>query len=319
MPAYPVMVADLGGTSLRVAIDTGGALTHQQVVATADLGGDATAWLRRWVDDRPVRPLAACVAVAAPVRCGRVRLTNADVWIDAGGLDLPAVLVNDLQAAAMGVDLVGPQGRVHLAGPAPVAGGPIGVLGVGTGLGQAVRDDGVVLPGEGGHAAFSPVDEDQRRLHGYLLQRHDYVDWEHVASGSALPALLDHAEELHGRSPRLGEARAQAAAAGRSVGSVVLALADQDPACSLALRLLLGALGVEAGNMALRHLTTGGIWLVGGVAARLQPWLEAGPFHQAFERRGRFSELAAATPRVLVLDELVGLRGAGQLGRELLA
>lgn len=321
MPGPPFMVVDIGGTSLRVALARDGVLSHRARVGTAELGGDAAPWLRRWRMALPDPPIAAAVAVAGPVTDpDRVELTNVQLRLARADLDLPAVLLNDLHAAALGVHAVPAAGRVRLAGPAPDPEGPIAVLGVGTGLGQAVRLGDTVLPGEGGHAAFAARDAEQRALADFLAARHGYVDWEHVASGSALPALLDFACTVHGRGPALS----QALGAGQAPAAVVLDLADRDPACAQALRLLLSALGTEAGNMGLRHLATGGVWLVGGVAARLRPHLEwtsspdGGPFHAAFQARGRFSELAARLPRLLVLDDDVGLYGAARAAAGLL-
>lgn len=309
MRTQPLMVVDIGGTSLRVALWWQGRLQHRARVGTASLEGDPAPWLRRWRQGLPVAPAAAAVAVAGPVTDpDQVALTNARLRLRRDDLDLPAVLLNDLHAAALGLHRVPAPGVVHLAGPTPDPAGPVGVLGVGTGLGQAVALGEVVLPGEGGHGAFAAMDPEQRALFEFLAARHGYVDWEHVASGSALPVLLEYAEQVHGRSPAVVAARE----AGQAPAAIVLALADRDAACALALRLLLSALGAEAGNMALRHLTTGGIWLVGGVAGRLRPFLDGGPFHAAFQARGRFSELAARLPRVLVLDDDVGLYGAAR-------
>ncbi|MCK6507029.1 glucokinase [Myxococcota bacterium] len=309
MQNQPLMVVDIGGTSLRVALSLDGRLHHRQRVDTDSLAGDPAPWLRRWRQALPLAPVAAAVAVAGPVTDPeQVELTNARLRLSKDALGLPAVLLNDLHAAALGLHQVPPAGVVHLGGGAPDPAGPIGVLGVGTGLGQAVRQGEVVLPGEGGHGAFAATDDEQRALRDFLAARHGYVDWEHVASGSALPALLAFGEQVHGRTPAL----AQALAAGQPAAAVALALADRDPACALALRLMLSALGTEAGNMGLRHLATGGVWLVGGVAARLRPFLDGGPFHAAFEARGRFSALAAGLPRLLVLDDDVGLYGAAR-------
>ncbi|NOY27065.1 MAG: hypothetical protein GXP62_14440 [Oligoflexia bacterium] len=320
MTIDPVFVADLGGTSLRAALDLGDRLVHHTRIATADLDGDASAWLARWVARLPTSPVAGCIAVAGRVRGDTARLTNAAVSVDAARLGVPTRLVNDLHAAAMGVDRVPAQGRVILSQARPEVGGVMGIIGVGTGLGQALRVGDHVLPGEGGHAAFAPVSDAQRALLSFLSDRHGYVDWERVVSGSAMSDLLDFAQQRCGNSADLRAARQAALASGEGQGAVVLGLADRESACALALDLLLSALGTKAGDMALCHLCGGGIWLLGGVAARLRPWLAQpqGAFQRAFESKGRFSELAASVPRVLVLDDRVGLWGAGRIARELL-
>ncbi len=314
------MVADMGGTSLRVALDQGGRLHHAARVETRALEPDAAPWLRRWLDDLPARPRAACIAVAGPVLNGEVRLTNREVSLKAVDLPVPTVLVNDLHAAAMGLDRV-PRDRVlRIGGNRPDNRGPIAVLGVGTGLGEALRVHEHVLPGEGGHGAFAPVDDDTRDLHGWLLARHGNTEWEDVACGTGLGRILPWAQARAGTSPALHAALADADAQEEPPESVVLAMPD-DPACALALRMMLTALGTEAGNAGLRHLSTGGVWLIGGVAARLRALLleEDNPFNRAFEqRRGRYATIAAALPRMLVVDDDVGLYGAGVIARDLM-
>lgn len=307
----PVMVADIGGTTIRVALDRGGQLSDLARAPSASVEPDPAPWLSQWAQGLSEAPQSACISVAGPVRDPRqVELTNVRLRLRADAFGFPACLINDLHAAAMGLSLVPAQQRLHLGGPLPQEGGPVGVIGVGTGLGQAVACGEQILPGEGGHGVYAPQDERERGLQSFLQQRFGYVDWEHVCSGSAFADLLDFARTVHPDSPPLGS--------GIAAGAWVLERADLDPACALALRLQLSALGAEAGNMALRHLTTGGVWLVGGVAARLQPWLKGETFRRAFEARGRFSELAASMPRLLVLDQDVGLRGAGRVARALL-
>ncbi|MCB9778236.1 MAG: glucokinase [Alphaproteobacteria bacterium] len=309
-----MLVADLGGTSLRVAVVGAGGVEARARVATDALDGDAGTWLRRWLREQGHDVAAAAIAVAAPVDGERARLTNAAVDIDARDVGVPCVLLNDLAAAALGVDRVDEDRVVDLGGGPRRPDGPMAVLGVGTGLGEAVRVGEVVVPGEGGHGAFAPLDEEQAALWEWLRARHGYVDWEHVASGSALPALLEHAVERVGAGREL----ALRLERGDDPAPLVLELAEQDAACGLALRLLLTALGAEAGNLALRHLPEGGLWLVGGVAGKLRSWLlPGGHFDAAFRERGRFSARAAAIPRRLVLDDDVGLWGAAVAARSL--
>jgi len=316
MSDAPVMVADLGGTSLRVALEHKGELRGIAHARAEDLGTDAAPWLRAWMQAQPVRAQAATVAVAGPVADDEVRLTNSPIGLRAADLGLPARLVNDLHAAAMGVDRVPPELVRDLGGPALQPGGVIAVLGLGTGLGEALRLGNTVLPGEGGHASFAPADAQQARLLAFLAARNDgYVDWEHAASGRAMGPVLDFALTEVAAPAWLRQVRA--ALPEHELGPLVLGHPGE-PACALARELVLSTLGREAGNMALRHLATGGLWLVGGLAAKLSPWLPGGAFHDAFETRGRFSELARRMPRRLVLDDLVGLRGAAVIARVLL-
>ncbi len=318
----PVMVADLGGTSLRVGVLTDGALLHKDRVATDALPADASLWLREWLASLPSLPAAACVAAAGPVRAGCVRMTNAGVHLRAADLPLPTVLVNDLHGAAMGLEHVPPDRVVQLGGGVPDRLGPMAVLGVGTGLGEALRIRDRVIPGEGGHGAYAPVDADGAALHAWLLRRHGTTEWEDVAAGTSLRLLLDFACERLGCTDGVGAVLDRARALGEPVEAVVLDLADDHPACALALRLMLSALGTEAGNAGLRHLALGGVWLIGGMVPRLRPWLEdpEGAFSRAFvTRRGRYADIARGIPRLLVLDDDVALYGAGVIARRLLA
>ena len=141
------------------------------------------------------------------------------------------------------------------------------------------------------------------------------MDWEHAASGRAMGPVLDFAISEVGASPWLRQARAEVA--DEDEGHLVVEHPDE-PACALARDLVLTVLGLEAGNMGLRHMATGGVWLVGGVAVRLARWLRGGPFQAAFETRGAFTRQARSLPRRLVLDDHVGLRGAAVVARELL-
>lgn len=322
MSAAPLLVADLGGTSLRIGVSLQGRLLHLARLPSAGLGPDAAPAIRRYLDSlsalpQPLRPQAACVAVAGPVSGGRVRLTNVGLSLDAADLPLPAALINDLHGAALGVDRVPAQAILHLGGGPARPGEALAVLGVGTGLGEAVRIGATVLPGEGGHGAYAPVDDEGRALHAWLLARHGSTEWEDVACGTAFGQVLEFARAAQGTS----EALAARLSSGEPPAATVLAL-PQDPACALTLRLVLTALGTEAGNAGLRQLCTGGVWLIGGTAGHLRPWLQdpQGPFHRAFEtRRGRYAALARGLPRLLVLDDDVGLYGAAVVAAGLLS
>lgn len=300
-----VLVADIGGTHARLALVQGRRILAREQVQSASLGGDAAPWLNARARALQPAPVAIGVALAGPVEDPeRVELTNLALALRRADLRLPAVLVNDLHAAMSGLDMLEPGDQVELGGEAPRRGGPCALLGVGTGLGEAVALGEAILPGEGGHGAWAPQDEREEGLLRWLRQRQGYVDWEHVASGSALPGLYAYARALHPAAPPAPEG-AEAA--------FVLAEAERQPAARLALELMLGALGREAGNLALRHLCSGGVYLMGGVAVRLRPWLAGPVFRRAFEERGRFSNLARRIPRRLVLDEDLGLRGAARL------
>ncbi|HEX6177907.1 MAG TPA: glucokinase, partial [Thermoanaerobaculia bacterium] len=180
---------------------------------------------------------------------------------------------------------------------------PIAVLGAGTGLGEAMVFPGaggwVVIPGEGGHADFAPQDEEQTRLLLWLQQRYgQHVSWERLLSGMG---LINIYEFLTGREEEPA-AIAAAAAAG-------------DDAAARTMRIFVDIYGSEAGNMGLRILARGGVFLAGGIAAKNIPFFTDGRFAEAFNRKGRFSDLMRTMPVDLVEDETVGLLGAVEFAR----
>jgi glucokinase len=326
----PVLVADVGGTNTRLAVAQGQRLQASSVRTTS--GADFMRAVLDLVADRAekgLEPIAAgCVAVAGPVEAsvggGRAMLTNTPWSLDAADLPFPARMINDLHAACRGVEaLLGADGRVagaeQLGGAAPVPGAPLVVLGLGTGLGQAVLAGGQVLAGEGGHADLAATDARGDALLRFLRDRlrereggdlltsveAPHVSIERLVSGTAMADVLDFAAM---RAP-LG-ANAARRLESEPAAAVVVGCAADDPACALAMELLIQGLGAEAGNAALRPFARGGVVIVGGMAARVAPWLRGPDFRQAFEGKGRMSVILKEIPVWLVVDDDIGLQGA---------
>ena len=182
---------------------------------------------------------------------------------------------------------------------------PIGILGTGTGLGQAVlihhAGEYHVIASEGGHGDFAPQDEEQTRLFLHLHKQYGHVSWERVASGMGLVNIFTF----------LG---------GQEIdGAAIAQLADDgDPRAEHTFELFLDICGAEAGNMALRILARGGIYLAGGIAAKNVERFTDGRFIEAFVRKGRFRALAESIPVDLILNEEVGLIGAAEGARRAL-
>ena len=320
----PVLCGDIGGTSLRLAVavpdgegvdlrapfkrPTAGLHALDEIVAT-------------YIDDLPpeLRPSRACIAVAGPVADGRAALTNSVLDIDARRMPLRTRLANDLEAAAACLPLLGEHDSRHLGGADPDLDHPAVVLGVGTGLGQALVVPGpagpIVVAGEAGHGDYAPQRPVEDQLLRWLRDRSaegpsaGHVSWERVASGQGLGEVLAYASAARG----LGGAATEALDGGAPAAQVVFEHAETDAACGLALDLFIHAVGAEAGNAALRVLARGGVWLVGGVARRLGAFAADGRLRAAFERKGRFSELVATLPLRLVTHPDPGLLGAAWL------
>ncbi|MGZ7041473.1 MAG: glucokinase, partial [Thermoanaerobaculia bacterium] len=182
--------------------------------------------------------------------------------------------------------------------------GPIAILGAGTGLGEAmVIHDGArwnVVSSEGGHADFAPQDEEQARLFVDLHQRLGHVSWERVLSGMGLVNIHNF---VTGQNRRYDEA----------IPGQIAAAAKGDAAAAKAMAIFVDLYGAEAGNMALRILASGGVFLAGGIAGKNIPLFTDGRFIQSFLRKGRFRALLADIPVNLITNPSVGVIGAAEM------
>lgn len=252
---------------------------------------------------------AACFAVAGPVIGGRAEVTNLRWTMEADELQaafsIPRVaLINDFYAVALGVPLLQPGDLLSLNAGARVPFAPIAILGAGTGLGEAnlFYDGGrwIVIPSEGGHADFAPQDEEQSRLFLALLAKYGHASWERVLSGRGLVNIHNF---LTGTDRDYDE----------RIPMELAGLADRGDAAAVhAFEIFVDIYGAEAGNMALRSLARGGIFLAGGIAGKNVSRFNDGRFARAFVRKGRFKPLLAEIPVDLITNAKVGLLGAAE-------
>ncbi|MBI4995773.1 MAG: glucokinase [Rhodocyclales bacterium] len=304
-----ILVGDIGGTNARLALTEPGNTDPlaEWRVATADFS-DFAAVLAAYLGETQATITAGCLAVAGPINDdGRsARLTNLPWTIDAAALEQRfglghLNLVNDFAAAAMGVTVAPAESIVFLQEGRPLADAPRLVIGAGTGLGMAVLvrhgDAWRVLPGEGGHVAFAPLDEEQERVWRALRAAHGRVTAERVISGPGLSAI----------HRVLAGAELDPAEIARR------ALIDADQAALDTLDVFLSAYGAFAGDMAMAALARGGVYLAGGIAAKLLPILAASPFLPAFGAKAEHAGLVRQMPVAVVTDPSLGLRGAAVL------
>lgn len=296
------MCGDIGGTNARLAAFNG-ALTHER---TWPSGGspDLYTLLCRWLDETGCEPVAACFAMAGPVRANRCVATNLP-WVVDGEeltrrLGFPVVIVNDFHAAALGVRRLASADRIRLFGGEPDPAAPIAVIGAGTGLGEALLlPDGQVVAGEGGHVEFGPTDERELRLARWLIRREGRASWESVLSGPGLVRLATFlAEEAGAPAPS-----ASAADATRQV------ITHHPEAVAWFAELY----GAAAGNAALRSLAGGGVYLTGGLAPALLPALQGGGFRRRFLGKGKVAAAIADVPVYVVTHGALGLLGAAEV------
>jgi glucokinase len=307
---HVILGADIGGTKTLFEARAGGRCLLRRRYENDDFRDFDTLLARFLHELRVIAPLpvaSACLAVAGPVAAQVVTLTNRPDWrLDATALGTRhgfarCALVNDFAAVAAGLDTLETADTVCLQQGSPHAAGTRLALGPGTGLGVAALAGGHVLASEGGHIGFAPFDEETLDLWRFLDGHHQRVTNEHVVSGPGLVACYRY--RLRARQGDPGPAVAPATV-------VRLAQTEGDPAAGEALALFARCFGAVAGDLALAFLARGGVYLAGGVTARVLPALQAPGFITAFRAKAGHSTLAASMPVHAVLTTDLGLRGA---------
>ncbi|HYZ90463.1 MAG TPA: glucokinase [Myxococcales bacterium] len=271
---------------------------------------------------RPV-PAHAAFGVAGPVSGGRAHTTNLPWVLDerelASVLGIQSVqLTNDFHALALGIPAVRPKDLVTLNEGARNPRGPSALIGAGTGLGEAIAVlDGSgrreVLASEGGHTSFAPRDEWEIGILRFLLQRYEHVSWERVLSGDGLVNLAEAVAHLTGAALPAQVARTIREAREEAPAAVTDAARTGDSVCRRAVETFCSLYGAEAGNLALKILATGGVYVAGGIAPKLLPQLQDGRFRDAFLSKGRMRPLLETMPVQVVLDPNTTVLGAAAL------
>jgi glucokinase len=270
----------------------------------------------------------ATFGVAGPLVEGRATVTNLPWVVDEkelrGTFNFSSVrLLNDLQAIAASVPFLEPSDLRTLNEGDPAPGGAIAVIAPGTGLGEAFLtwDGARYQPhaSEGGHADFAPTSAVEMELLRYLRNRFEHVSYERICSGRGLPNIYEFIRDT-GRAEEPPWLAEQLAAADDPAPVITNAALHADKPCQLCfdtLNLFVSALGAEAGNLALKVMATGGIYVGGGIPPRILPALEGDRFLKAFRRKGRMSDVLAHVPVHVILNPKVALLGAACHGLEL--
>ena len=261
----------------------------------------------------------ACFGLPGPVSGTRAKLVNLPWEVDASALAAKfgfraAFLINDLVANAYGIGELAPADFALLHPGTPDAAGNMAVISPGTGLGEAgIFWDGrkhIPFPCEGGHGDFAPADETQSALLAHLRATHDHVSVERVLSGSmGLPNIY------HFLATRRPETPAIAAAIAAEDPGAVITRAALEGSCLLCVETLqtfVAILGAEAGNLALKTMATGGVFIGGGIATKILPLLQQPPLLEAFVNKGRFREFMQRIPLRVILNDRAALLGAAR-------
>jgi glucokinase len=284
--------------------------------------------VQAFLDLHPLPVDRACFGVAGPVVEGNATITNLPWVISEARLrdhfHLSKVrLINDLVAVAHAVPHLVPKDLHTLNVGERVPGGAMAVIAPGTGLGEAfLTSDGTryrAAASEGGHADFAPTTPLERDLLAYMWREHPHVSNELVCSGLGLPHIYTFLKTTgYAEEPRwLAEELAQAA---DSTPVIVNAGSHKRPPSKLAagaLETFVSILGAEAGNLALKVLATGGVYLGGGIPPRILGVLGHGGFMRAFTHKGRMSDLMMRMPVHVIVLEGTALMGAASAGLDL--
>jgi glucokinase len=301
-----ILAGDIGGSTTRLGLFTDeaeGPLAFR-TARNAEHDGLASI-IHAFLSDHPAEIRQACFGVAGPVRNGHADMTNLAWHVDtaelAADLGLNRVrLLNDLEANGHGIATLGPDDLAILNEGDPEAFGNAAVISAGTGLGEAgLHWDGEryhPFATEGGHADFAPRNNLELALRRSLEAAHGRVSYELVCSGMGLAGIYRF----------LGGGEAEPA----TISSA--ALAGSDERAVRALDLMVSIYGAEAGNLALKMMATGGIYLGGGIAPKILPKLLDGSFMAAFVDKEPHRALLERIPVRVILDDKTALRGAAR-------
>jgi glucokinase len=307
------LVGDVGGTNVRFALADISEATPRLLGAEtflrdhfATLEAAIEHYLHRAKGYGP-RPRGAILAVAGPVTQGSAALTNGRWRMSVDGLQqagFAAQLINDYEALALSVRHLRAEDLGQIGPAAPVAGQTAAILGAGTGLGVAAALDdgraGMVAATEGGHTAFAPSGELEIEILRQLAGRFGRVSLERILSG---PGLVN----LHWA---LGRITGREGPALEPEEIVTLATQGDDVLCVETLDRFCAIYGAAAGDLALVYGARGGIYLGGGIAPRLLPWLRRGTFRARFEAKGRFAAYVQPISTQVILHPYAALLGA---------
>lgn len=331
-----ILAGDVGGTKTALAVYEIGVGTVDKVLEETVSSKDKASLdeiVTSFVGRHQVKGLTrACFGVPGAVVDGVCKTTNLP-WVITearlqAALRVPQVkLLNDLQAAAYGMLFLDDRELVVLnPGRSLDRRKNLGVIAAGTGLGEAllVWDGEKHLPvaSEGGHSSFAPRNELEVELWRFLAARHGgHVSWERVVSGPGLASLYEfmRTQAAAGKAPSetaYVRDRMQREDAGAVIG--VEAVKGVDGLCVATARLFCTLYGAEAGNLALKGLCAGGVFVGGGIAPKILPLLRESEFMAAFVDKGRFKELLSGIPVVVAQNDKAPLIGAAHYASRLL-
>lgn len=319
-----ILAGEIGATRTRLAAFETQGNRLQCVVEktyTSQSHASLAEILPQFIRNEGIPVHSACFGVAGPVRSGRSKISNLPWIIDAKELSIQLKLssvglLNDLEAYAYGIDALESKDFVTLSPGSQDAEGNRAVISAKTGLGMA----GLYWDGfrhhpfacEGGHADFAPRNELQMELLGYLQKEYGRVSCERILSGPGIKHIYDFLRDAKKLEEPAWLREQVNASADPSPLISRLALEGKTPICEQTLSLFVGVFGAEAGNCALRYMSTGGIFIGGVIAAKIAAAMQSHGFMQAFLDKGRMEALLKDMPVQIIANDDCGLIGAAR-------
>ena len=318
-----ILAGDVGGTKVDLALYVfeHGRLTHvrEERFAARESAGLEEIVRRFLIESGDPEINAACFGVPGPVRGGRLKLTNLPWVLDIRELSLSLkiehlFLINDLEANGYGIPELSPEQIYELSAGASGSVGNRGLVSAGTGLGEAILmwngKMHVPMASEGGHCDFSPRNDIEIELLRYLQRTlKGRVSFERVVSGPGLTNIYTFLRDEKGlEEPDWLKERMLAEDPNAIIGE--LGEAGSNELCVRTLDVFVSAYGAEAGNLALKVLSAGGMYLGGGIAPKILKKMKDGTFMKAFADKGRLSDLLVQMPVRIILESRCALMGA---------
>lgn len=318
MPRHSILVGDIGGTHARFAIlERTGPVSRLRdwsdpPAPFADFEQALSQYLGGIGNERV--PDVIALAVAGPVVGGAVTLTNRKWHVSEARLRSlgfrSAHLVNDFAAIAYAAERL-ERSDLRCIGPdmPAVPGGTVTILGAGTGFGVSClahfRGRPVPLATEGGHIGFAPNGAEEIAILKALTRRFERVSVERILSGPGLENLSRALDEISGRAVRP-----------LSAAQIVECASQGDRDCRATLAMFCSILGAVAGDLALAHGSRGGVLIAGGIAGKLESYLQQGTFRERFEAKGRLSDFVKSISTRLIVNPHAALLGAARAAEE---
>ena len=319
-----ILAGEIGGTRTRLAAYQTEGNRLQLVVEKNYLSQEHASMaeiLPQFIRGEGIPVHSACFGVAGPVRAGRSKISNLPWIIDskelAQLLKLNSVgLLNDLEAYAYGIDALDSNDLITISEGSEEAVGNRAVISAKTGLGVA----GLYWDGfrhhpfacEGGHADFAPKDAIQTELLVYLQKKHRRVSCERVLSGPGIKSIYEFLRDMH-KAEEPAWLRDQLAAAPDPPALISqTAMEGKAAICEQTMSIFVSVFGAEAGNCALHYMTTGGIFIGGKIAAKVEKQMREPEFMKSFLDKGRMEGLLKDMPVKIIVNDDCGLLGAAR-------